>query len=104
MALIRICEGDNFFADYDTDRGMYRVSAFEPDVDFIKDEYWFDAYEEKEVGVKDISQPIKKVEDDVWWCGYCPRCNQMINYNRAEEDWNNRKQYCWQCGQLVEFK
>lgn len=44
MALLRICEGDNFFADYDTDRGMYRVH-----VNDIDKEYWFDAYEEKEL-------------------------------------------------------
>lgn len=49
MALIRICESDNFFVDYDTGRGMYRVSTFEPGVERIKEEYWFDAYEEKEL-------------------------------------------------------
>lgn len=48
MSLIRICESDNFFVDYDTGRGMYRVSAFDPDADCIDKEYWFDAYEEKE--------------------------------------------------------
>lgn len=51
MALLRICESVDFFVDYDTDRGMYRLSAFKPDVDYIDKEYWFDAYEEKELGV-----------------------------------------------------
>ena len=47
MNLIRIAEGNDFVVDYDKDRGMYRVSVFE-DCHF-KDEFWFDAYEEKEL-------------------------------------------------------
>ena len=47
MDLVRICDSDNFVVDYDKSRGMYRVSAFEDG--HFKDEYWFDAYEEKEV-------------------------------------------------------
>lgn len=43
----RIHVSDDFIVDYDKSRGMYRVSTFE---DYrIKDEYWFDAYEEKEI-------------------------------------------------------
>lgn len=106
MALIRIVESDDWFVDYDRESGMYRVTYFE-DNHFV-DECWFDAYEEKEVEIKDISQPIKKfekyVDDNVWWCGYCPKCGQMLNYNHADEDRDNRKQHCWKCGQLVEFK
>lgn len=47
MSLIRISESDNWIADYDRERGMYRVSYFE-DYHF-KDEYWFDCFEEKEL-------------------------------------------------------
>jgi hypothetical protein len=47
MSLIRISESDDFIVDYDKDRGMYRVSVFEEN--HFKDEYWFDAYEEKEM-------------------------------------------------------
>ena len=47
MSLIRILESEDFFVNYDTDRGMYRVSYFE-DNHFV-DECWFDAYEEKEL-------------------------------------------------------
>jgi len=47
MSLIRISESDDFFVDYDRDRGMYRVSVFENN--HFKDEYWFDCYEEKEL-------------------------------------------------------
>lgn len=47
MSLIRISTSDNFIVDYDKDRGMYRVSVFEDG--HFQDEYWFDAYEEKEV-------------------------------------------------------
>ena len=54
MALLRICESDNFFVDYDIGRGMYRLSTFDsnadyPDSNYVKERYWFDAYEEKEL-------------------------------------------------------
>lgn len=45
--LIRIAESDDWIVDYDRSRGMYRVSYFH-DNHFV-DEYWFDAFEEKEV-------------------------------------------------------
>ena len=47
MNLIRISESDDWIVDYDTERGMYRVSYFE-DNHFV-DEHWFDAYEDKEI-------------------------------------------------------
>lgn len=45
MALIRISESNDWFVDYDRERGMYRVSYFEDN--HFKDECWFDCYEEK---------------------------------------------------------
>ena len=45
--LIKICISDDFEVDYDKERGMYRVSVFEDN--HFCDEYWFDAYEEKEI-------------------------------------------------------
>ena len=50
MSLIKICVSDDWFVDYDRERGMYRVSYFE-DNHFV-DEFWFDAYEEKELAVR----------------------------------------------------
>ena len=47
--LIRISESNDFIVDYDKDRRMYRVSVFEDN--HYQDEYWFDAYEDKEVGL-----------------------------------------------------
>ena len=47
MSLIRISESDDWTADYDRERGMYRVSYFK-DGHFV-DEYWFDCYEGKEL-------------------------------------------------------
>jgi hypothetical protein len=44
--MIRICDSDNFMVDYDKSRGMYRVSYFVDN--HFKDEFWFDAYEDKE--------------------------------------------------------
>ena len=50
MGLIRVLESDDFVVDYDKSRGMYRVSVF--DDGHFWDEFWFDAYEGKEV--KDV--------------------------------------------------
>lgn len=50
MSLIRISESDNWIVDYDTDRGMYRVSYFE-DGHFV-DQHRFDYYEDKELSVE----------------------------------------------------
>ena len=47
MDVVRICDSDNFVVDYDKSRGMYLVSVFEDG--HFKDEYWFDAYEEREL-------------------------------------------------------
>ena len=47
MELIRVCTSDNFFVDYDKSRGMYRFTVNKPD--YYVAEFWFDAYEEKEL-------------------------------------------------------
>lgn len=49
-SIIRISESDNFIVDYDKSRGMYRVSVF--DDGHFWDEFWFDAYEDKELDNK----------------------------------------------------
>ena len=61
MALIRILESDDWFVDYDRDRGMYRVSYFQ-DNHFL-DECWFDAYEEEKKWhlLKDKSPQLNKL-------------------------------------------
>ena len=105
MSLIRISTSDDFIVDYDRDRGMYRVSVF--DEGHFWDEFWFDAYEEKEVGVKDIAMPVKRWEyyNHEWWAGHCPRCDESIafNYNLDSSE-GNRKCYCYKCGQLCDFE
>lgn len=50
MSLIKISESDDWIVDYDRGRGMYRVSYFEDG--HFKDEYWFDAYEDRELSVE----------------------------------------------------
>ena len=47
MDVVRIDISDDFVVDYDKSRGMYRVSIFKDN--HFQDEYWFDAYEDKEV-------------------------------------------------------
>lgn len=61
MSLIRISESNDFIVDYDKERGMYRVSIFEDN--HFKDEYWFDAYEEKEVDYR-----IEKIINQLEFC------------------------------------
>lgn len=69
MSLIRICESEDFVVDYDKDRGMYRVSVF-TDYHFM-DEYWFDAYEEKELATKDVVNfTIATAEEGDWQALY----------------------------------
>lgn len=58
MSLIKICVSDDFEVDYDTDKGMYRFSLFESG--HFKDEYWFDAYEERELD-KSFPQTIGNI-------------------------------------------
>lgn len=60
MDVIRISVSDDWIVDYDKSRGMYRVSYFQ-DNHFV-DEYWFDAYEEKEVDDR-IEKIIDKLEE-----------------------------------------
>ena len=47
MSYIPISESENFIVHYDPMSGMYRVTVFN-DGHFF-DEYWFDAYEDKEL-------------------------------------------------------
>ena len=47
MSLFPISESDDFVVHYDPMMGMYRVTVFNDG--HFWDEYWFDAYEEKEV-------------------------------------------------------
>ena len=59
MALIKICESDNWVVCYDRERGMYRVSYF--DDSYFVDECWFDVYEEREVLIAEAN----KVNQDI---------------------------------------
>lgn len=47
MDVITISMSDDWIVDYDKSRGMYRVSVFSDG--HLWDEYWFDAYEEREL-------------------------------------------------------
>lgn len=100
--LIKISISDNYEVDYSLSKGMYRVSLFEKG--HYVDEIWFDAYEDKEIKNKEIAIPVKRLDPLAFWVGICPRCREMINYNFGDSNRENRKQYCWRCGQLVEFK
>lgn len=86
MSLIRITESDNFIVDYDKYRGMYRVSVFEDG--HFKDEFWFDAYEEKEVRL-----PSCSVGDIVWhtkWRKEPVKCKVSMLQQKADKSWKVR--------------
>ena len=58
--LIRIAISDEWIVDYDKERGMYRVSYFQDN--HFQDEFWFDAYEEKETSLSKALKNYKLVE------------------------------------------
>lgn len=60
MSYFPVSESDNFVVHYDPMRGMYRVTVFNDG--HFWDEYWFDAYEEKEIDNR-IEKIINKLEE-----------------------------------------
>lgn len=103
--LIRISESDDWIVDYDKGRGMYRVSYFQ-DNHFV-DEYWFDAYEEREVNNKTVPKPVIRFDNcnHERSAGRCPNCNKIISFDFGLGDHpGNRKCYCSKCGQLCDFE
>lgn len=82
MSLIRISESNDWFVDYDRERGMYRVSYFQ-DNHFV-DEHWFDAYEEKEV--------VEKTTDEKWYFlkDRLPPLGELVRVRVIK---NGRKEY-----------
>ena len=79
MSLLRISESDNWIADYDRERGMYRVSYFE-NGHFVA-QYWFDCFEEKEC--REHGHWILRVENNICDMTYqyeCSKCSQPSRY------------------------
>lgn len=72
MSLIRISESDDWIVDYDRERGVYRVSYFE-DYHF-KDEYWFDCFEERELGSAVREEIANAVEEKMTYMCGCLNC------------------------------
>lgn len=95
MSLIRICESKDFVVDYDKDRGMYRVSVFKDN--HFQDEYWFDAYEEKELD-SDVREKIANAVEDkmAYMCG-CRNCIEKITMI-IKGDVKPFKSQCKNCG------
>ena len=86
MSLIRISESDDWIVDYDRERGMYRASYFEDN--HFKDEYWFDAYEEKEIRL-----PVCSVGDEVWYTRHREepmKCKVSMLQQKADKSWKVR--------------
>ncbi len=76
MDLIRISESENFFVDYDKDRGMYCLTVWFEDL--CKNEYWFDAYEEKELGYSIREEIANAVEEKMTYMCGCRNCIEKV--------------------------
>lgn len=70
MALIRICISDDFEVHYDPERGMYRLTIFKDG--HYQDEYWFDAYGDKECGAPGEAERFR-----------CPHCKGWMTIDDA---------------------
>ena len=102
MNLIRISESDDWIVDYDTERGMYRVSYFE-DNHFV-DECWFDCYEERELSSnEDILH--------LYWKTFIRGAAELMEFMRKNyrngifpsEMTDILKEFCKQFGELKEI-
>lgn len=76
MGFIKISENDDWIVDYDRERGMYRVSYFEDN--HFKDEYWFDAYEKRELGYSVREEIADAVEEKMTYMCGCLNCIKKI--------------------------
>ena len=102
MSLIRICESEDFFVDYDRERGMYRVSVFKDN--HFADEYWFDCYEERE-----LSSNEERLR--LYWKIFLRGAAELIEYMR--KNYTNGifpsdmtdilKEFCKQFGEIKEL-
>ena len=102
MALIRISTSDDWFVDYDRERGMYRVSYFEDN--HFKDECWFDCYEERELGSDEVMLHL-------YWKTFIRGAAELTEYMR--KNYRNGifpsdmtdilKGFCSQFGDLIEL-
>jgi len=70
MDLIRVAENEDFAADYYKSMGMYKVTVVVPELNYEAD-FWFDAYEEKEV------REVINCKDCVEYDGTYHRCKLL---------------------------
>ena len=92
MSLFPISESDDFVVHYDPMRGMYRVTVFNDG--HFWDEYWFDAYEEKEY--REHGHWILRIENNICDMTYqyeCSKCTQPSRY---------ATNFCPNCGIIMD--
>ena len=101
--MIRISECQDFTVEYDPERGMYKLSTLFDG--YVMDEYWFDAYDAKEINRRDVAIPVKRFKNynHEWWAGRCPNCNEIIGFDYRLGNNENKTCYCAKCGQLCDF-
>lgn len=91
MSLFPISESDDFVVHYDPMRGMYRVTVFNDG--HFWDEYWFDAYEDKELD-KSFPQTIgnitfySKAELFEWVENQQKTQEFDVSFQKAVNSWN----------------
>lgn len=96
MSLIRISESEEFFVDYDRERGMYRVSIFKDN--HFTDEYWFDAYEEKECRAHGHWFLLDKCSNAGVYCSVCHKKVYKEHYANVKP----KSKFCPNCGAIMD--
>ena len=102
MSLYPISESDDFVVHYDPMKGMYRVTVFNDG--HFWDEYWFDAYEDKEIN--------SEYALSLYWRGFIRGAAELIEYMRKNyrngifpsEMTDILKEFCSQYGDLIELE
>ena len=97
MSLIRISESEDFVVDYDRERGMYRVSIFNDN--HFQDEYWFDAYEEKEYRKHGSWFLLDECANAGIYCSVCRKKVYKEHYANVK----HKSKFCPNCGSIMDI-
>lgn len=95
MDVVRVSESEDWWVDYDRARGMYRVSVFQDN--HFKDEYWFDAYEEKE----NVHGHWFLLDECANAGVYCSVCHKKV-YTEHYANVKLKSKFCPNCGAIMD--
>ena len=97
MGLIKTCMSEDFEVDYDPSRGMYRVSTFEDG--HFQNEYWFDAYEEKECRKHGSWFLLDECANAGIYCSVCRKKVYKEHYANVKY----KSKFCPNCGSIMDI-